>query len=165
MHLDYLCFEVSGVDEIGQIAALLEEGNRRLQAFRDVDVETLAQPWAPGKWTGVQILAHLADADMVCYTRLHQAIVEPSDVLFLVPMDGPLWVERLRCAVRPVAVSLAASYGARVGMIHTLRAVPEDVLRRVLKHEEMGSVTPLDYARISADHALHHLDQLDRLVR
>ncbi|MBN2310397.1 MAG: DinB family protein [Candidatus Hydrogenedentes bacterium] len=152
------------MDEVRRIADALEEGNRRLQAFGKADAAALDRPYAPGKWTGVQILAHVADGDMVCYTRLHQAIVEPGDTLFPVPMDGVLWMEKLQCDKRPVAVSLAASYGARIGMIHTLRNLPSDVLLRTLKHDEMGTVSPLRYAEISAEHALHHLAQLDSLV-
>ncbi|MCP4641531.1 MAG: hypothetical protein GY851_13900 [bacterium] len=124
----------------------------------------MKQPHAPGKWTGVQILAHVADGDMVCYTRVIQAIVEPSDVLFSIPTDGELWMEELACDSRPVEVSLAGINGARLWMIHTLRTLPKDVLLRTLKHEEMGEVTPFRYAEIAAEHGAHHLAQLEALA-
>jgi hypothetical protein len=152
------------MDEVSHVAYILGEGNRRLQAYKEIDAVKLQRSYAPGKWTGVQILAHVADGDMVCYTRLHQAIVEPSDTLFPVPMEGALWMEKLQCSKRPVEISLAAIYGARVGMIHTLQTLPQEILLRKLKHQEMGSISPLEYAKIASEHALHHLAQLDCLL-
>ena len=152
------------MDEVNRVVCALEEGNRQLQECKKADAARLQRSYAPGKWTGVQILAHVADSDMVCYTRLHQAIVEPSDTLFPVPMEGPLWMEKLQCSKRPVEVSLAAIHGARTGMIHTLQTLPQEVLLRTLKHQEMGSVSPLQYGDIAAKHALHHLAQLDCLL-
>ncbi|MCX5757726.1 MAG: DinB family protein [Candidatus Hydrogenedentes bacterium] len=152
------------MDEVGRIVRVLGEGNRRLQKYKKADAVNLQRSYAPGKWTGVQILAHVADSDMVCYTRLHQAIVEPSDTLFPVPMEGAVWMEKLQCSKRPIDVSLAAIHGARIGMIHTLQTLPQKVLLRTLKHQEMGSVSPLEYAGIAAEHGLHHLAQLDSLL-
>jgi hypothetical protein len=48
-------------------------------------------------------------------------------------------------------------------MVHTLRTLPGEVLLKQLIHEEMGEVTPLQYARISAEHGIHHVAQLESI--
>jgi hypothetical protein len=151
------------MEDAYEITAVIEADEERLRAYSDADEAVLLRAYAPGKWCGRAILAHLADADMVLGTRIHQAIVEPGNSLFVLPYDQDLWQAALHAAQRPVDVSLAAIRGARLGVLYTLRAVPVDILERELSHEEAGTVTPLRYARAMARHGSHHLAQLDAL--
>ena len=81
----------------------------------------------------------------------------------IVPFDQDRWVVELRARERPVAVSMAAITGARAGFVHYLAALPEDVLGRSTVHPESGPMTALDLAMRVADHAFHHLEQLEAI--
>src|ERR1700742_1446613 len=51
--------------------------------------EGLLRSYAPGKWTGAQILAHLADCEIAFGYRIRQIISEPE--LPIQPFDQDRW--------------------------------------------------------------------------
>jgi hypothetical protein len=142
-------------------ARKIEEGRRRLESMTRLDARTLARPYAPGKWSGVQLIAHLADADLVYYYRFLKVVAEEGAPI--VPFEQDRWVAELRASERPVAVSMAAIVGARTGFVHHLAALPEEALARSTVHPESGPMTALDLAARVADHAFHHLEQLEAI--
>ena len=143
------------------IAARVEEGLRGLEAIARLDPKTLARSYAPGKWTGLQLLAHMADSDHVYYYRFLKVIAEEG--VPIVPFDQDRWVVELRAGERPPAVSIAAIVAARRGFLHHLATMPADVLERKTLHPERGTLSALDLAEGLAKHALHHLEQLEAI--
>ena len=55
-------------------ARRMAEGLRRLEALARLDARTLARSYAPGKWNGIELLAHLADSDHVTYYRFLKVV-------------------------------------------------------------------------------------------
>jgi hypothetical protein len=68
----------------------LEQGLARLSGIAKLDPKVLQKAYAPGKWTGMQVLSHLADADLVMYVRFLRIVSEES--VRLVPFDHDRWV-------------------------------------------------------------------------
>jgi hypothetical protein len=136
----------------------IERGMRELREIAKLDRATLARSYGVGKWNGIEILAHLADADLVYYYRFLKVIAEEG--VPIVPFDENRWVVELRAGERPVEVSIAGSAGARAGLVHYLKTMPESVLQRSTVHPENGVMTALDLAERAGNHALHHLEQL-----
>lgn len=143
------------------IAVRVEEGLRRLEAVSRLDVKTLSRSYAPGKWNGIALLAHLADADHVYYYRFLKVIAEEGAPI--VPFDQDRWVVELRASERPPAVSIATITAARRGFLHYLATLPADVLERKTFHPERGTLSALDLADGLGAHALHHLEQLEAI--
>src|ERR1700712_5127338 len=58
--------------------------------------EQLEAPPAPGKWSPREILAHLADCELVFSFRLRQTLAAPVDQPHPViqPFDQDLWAQR-----------------------------------------------------------------------
>ena len=57
----------------------LEENSRRVEsAARRLGDKGLSRSYGPGKWTGKQILAHLADAEMGVGFRIRQVLAEDN---------------------------------------------------------------------------------------
>jgi len=139
----------------------IEEGRRRLESIAGLDAKSLARPYAPGKWTGAELMAHLADADLMYYTRFLKVIAEEG--VPIVPFDQDRWVVELKARERPVAVSMASIAAARLGFLHYLATFPEEALVREAVHPEAGAMTALDLAERVAKHAIHHLEQLEAI--
>jgi len=148
-------------DRTAAIVRRVEEGLRRLEAIARLDAATLSRSYAPGKWTGLEILAHLADCDVVYSYRFLKVIAEEG--VPIVPFDQDRWVVELRASTRPPAVSMAVIRGARAGFLHQLATMPEDVLARKTVHPERGTLSAFDLAEVMATHALHHLEQLEAI--
>jgi uncharacterized damage-inducible protein DinB len=142
-------------------AKKIDEGRRRLEAIARLDADTLARPYAPGKWNGTELMAHLADADLVYYYRFLKVVAEEGAPI--VPFDQDRWVVELRARDRPIAVSMASIAAARTGLVYYLAALPEEALARSTVHPESGPMTALDLAERVANHAIHHLEQLEAI--
>lgn len=143
------------------IAPRVEESLRRLEAVARLDSKTLARSYAPGKWSGVELLAHMADCDHVYYYRFLKVIAEEGAPI--VPFDQDRWAVELRAGERPASVSIAAISASRRGFMHYLATMPPDVLERKTFHPERGTMSALDLAELLATHALHHLEQLEAI--
>ena len=69
---------VGGRDTVG---ALAEGAERVTAAVRRAGASGLERPWAPGKWTGRQVVAHLADAEMGIGFRVRQVMSHVMNAL------------------------------------------------------------------------------------
>lgn len=126
-----------------------------------LDDATLRRPEAPGKWSMIQVVQHLADTEIVWGWRLRMVIAEerPSIAGF----DQDLWAQRLGYADVPLADALEQLRLLRRLNLRVVRAVPEPERHlRVGIHAERGEETLTHMLRLEAGHDLAHLRQLDR---
>jgi hypothetical protein len=137
----------------------VERGGPRIDGASQTRISRT--PLRRGKWNGLELFAHIADADVVYYQRLLEIIAEEG--VPIVPYDGERWIRELRASERPIEVSLAASRGARVGFVHHLQSSPIECLARRTLHPEEGVLSALDVAAWIGQHALHHLEQLEAI--
>jgi DinB superfamily len=144
-----------------EASARIEEGRRRLEAVSTLDPRSLTRSYAPGKWNGFELFGHLADCDLVYYTRFLKVIAEEG--VPIVPFDQDRWTVELRVKERPIAVSMAAITAGRAGLRHYLDSMPENVLERRTLHPERGPMSALDLAENAAKHAFHHLEQIEAI--
>lgn len=143
---------------VSDLAARLMSQEAILEAFASLPAETLARAYAPGKWTGMQLIAHLADTESVFAYRFLKAVAEPGTPI--VPFDQDAWVARLDGARRPVALSLAMIRTARAILGHYLNTLPTDRLLTAALHPEKGPLTPIAMAELMHRHTAHHITQL-----
>jgi hypothetical protein len=148
-------------ERIGGVTERIERGLSGLEAMARLDAKTLERAYAPDKWTGFELLAHVADADHVYYYRFLKVIAEEGAPI--VPFDQDRWIVELSAGKRPVAVSIAMSTAARRGFLHYLATLPEEALGRKTFHPEAGTLSAIDLAEGIAKHALHHLEQLEAI--
>src|SRR6267142_1207286 len=98
-------------DRTKEVVADIESGLRGLESIGKLDKKMLSRRYATGKWNGLELFAHLADADLVYYYRFLKVIAEEGAPI--VPFDQDRWVAELRVKQRPVAVSMARVTAAR----------------------------------------------------
>jgi hypothetical protein len=113
---------------------------------------------APGKWSIRQIMAHMADSEMVGATRFRFTIAEDNPTL--VVYDQDLWATRLDYAQRKPSDCMETFRRIRRENYELLRALPEEAFQRSCSHPWHGNMTLLDLLRIYTEHAEKHGEQI-----
>ncbi|SFU86867.1 DinB family protein [Alicyclobacillus macrosporangiidus] len=136
-----------------------EEGPAALAAaVEGLDDAQLDWRPRPGKWSIREIVAHLADAELVYTHRMRKVVAEPGGLLTMFDQDR--WVDGLFASEMPVQDTIAVVAAIRRFHIHTLRRLSPDALERAGTHEEDGPVTVAALCQKVTDHLYHHLAQI-----
>lgn len=118
------------------------------------------QPPAPGKWSIREIIAHLADCEIVFCFRLRQTLAEEHHIIQ--PFDQEIWAQRY--AAYDLDSALALFHAARNWNLRLLTTVTEPDRHRPITHPERGTMTFWTLVETMAGHDLNHLQQLERLT-
>lgn len=119
--------------------------------------QLLARP-IPGKWSSLEVVAHLADFDPVYAERMKRVIAleRPS----LLGADETLFAKSLAYHERDAEEELALMDLTRRQMVRTLRTLPDSALARVGVHNERGEKTLADLIKGVVDHVRSHLPHI-----
>jgi hypothetical protein len=115
----------------------------------------------PGKWSIRQIIAHLADSEMVGAHRFRQVIAESNPTL--VAFDQNAWAQNLDYARRLPKNSLDTFRRVRAENYDLLKALPESTYDRGGTHTERGPVTLRHLLDTYAEHAESHARQVQTI--
>ncbi|MCX6631725.1 MAG: DinB family protein [Candidatus Solibacter sp.] len=116
---------------------------------------------APGKWSIRQIVAHLADAELVGAHRLRQVIAEDKPTL--IAFDQDAWTKNLDYARRKPKQSLETFRRIRAENYELLKEVAPDAWERTGNHTENGPMTLRRLVDGYAVHAEAHSRQLQEI--
>lgn len=133
---------------------------RRL--VRDVPPGVLRRPEAPGRWSVGEVLAHLADSELVWAFRLRMVLGQerPS----LAGYDQDAWAARLSYADVEPSTSLDQFDVARTWNLALFDRLPDVALDRVGVHAERGEESVRHMIRLYAGHDLVHVAQIRRIL-
>ena len=125
--------------------------------------EQLRRAEAPEKWSVGEVLAHLADSELVIGVRSRLTVgdVEPP----LAGFDQDRWATELGYARQDPATSLADFCGFRAANLRHWHRLSPDQWERIGRHAERGPVSAALNARIAAGHDLVHRLQVQRILR
>lgn len=142
--------------------AVLRETSNQLERFiQNTPRHVLARPETPGKWSMGQVMAHLADSDLVWGWRLR--LILAQDRPPLTGYDQDRWADRLGYADMDPRDAVATFSTLRKGNLRLIdRAAPED-LQRVGIHVERGEESLAHQLKLYAGHDILHLNQLERI--
>jgi len=130
-------------------------------AVRGLTDEQLRQPEAKGKWSILEVLGHLADAEVVFGWRLRLVIAQDRPTITGFDQDD--WVARV-CGAYPDAWSAIQQIAVlREGHLRLLRALKPGDWDRVGLHAERGPESIRLMAKLYAGHDLVHLRQIARI--
>jgi|SRR5215831_6374477 len=118
---------------------------------------------APGKWSVAEILAHLADAEIVIAWRLRQVLA--SNGVPLQAYDQDVWATTFGYAKRDPKQSLESFRIVRQGNLALLKAAPKEAWDNYGQHQERGNETVSHIVRMVAGHDLNHLQQVEGILR
>jgi hypothetical protein len=148
------------VGDRGTIDALTESAVRVGEVARRLGADGLSRPWGPGKWTGGQVLTHLADSEMAIGFRTRQVLSEPDHRMQ--EYDESTWMT-LHGSIDAEA-ALEAFLAARRWNLALWRRLSPAQLARVGFHPSRGEEAVETTLRALAGHTLSHLAQLEALL-
>jgi tRNA-binding protein len=117
---------------------------------------------SPGRWSIAQIVAHLADAEIVGAYRFRMILAAPGTPLQA--FDQNDWARELKYDGRDAAASLALFTALRTAQLALWRGLGDEELERYGMHAERGRESVRDLLGLYAGHDLNHLAQIARLT-
>jgi len=131
--------------------------------IRGVPRGVLARRPGPGKWSIVEIVAHLADAELAMGWRLRSMLATPG--VHLQWWDEHLWSEKCNYSRVSPWRSAATFRALRESNLALLRSVPRpEWAASYGVHDKRGRQTVDEFVRMEAGHDLNHLLQIERLL-
>ena len=112
----------------------------------------------PGKWSARQILAHLADSEMVGADRFRRVVAENNPTIMA--YDEKAWAANLDYHRRDPQKDLTLFRLARNSTYELLHGLPESAFDRKGNHSERGPVSLRQFLEIYASHAEAHSRQI-----
>ena len=120
----------------------------------------LARAYGPGKWTGAQVLAHLADVEMAIGFRVRQILAEDNHRIQ--GFDEGAWGKRYDRIDADAA--LQSLFASRRWNLLLLRSLTPEARARQAIHPDRGPESLDTVIRLLAGHDLNHLAQLESLL-
>ena len=140
------------------------ETPQRLQKLvARLDKKHLSRRPAPGKWSIQEVLAHLADAEIVLSWRLRQIVTQ--DGVSIQAYDQDLWANAFQYSKRDPKQSLAMFRTLRESNVAILKSLPKEKWNNHGMHSERGKETVAHLLRMIAGHDLNHMKQIDTLAK
>jgi hypothetical protein len=127
-----------------------------------VDDATLRKPEAPGKWSVMEVVQHLADSELVHGYRLRMILAhrEPEIQAY----DQDLWARELRYNQVGLGEALEVIAALRGANLRLVKAQDELRLDRFGMHAERGKESVRLLTRMIAGHDLVHRRQIQRIL-
>ena len=123
----------------------------------------LSHPLAPGKWSAQEIVAHLADAELVSGFRF-RLIAGSDDGVSIQGYDQDRWAATGNYRTVPIEQSLQSFTSLREMNVRFLRSLPASAWDKYGLHSERGRETLRDLMTLLAGHDLNHLSQIKSIV-
>lgn len=143
------------------VAAMAEAPDRLRRLVRGLTERQLARKPAPGKWSIREIIAHLADNEVVLGSRYR--FIAAMDRPPLPGYDQDAFVANLGVGGAAAADLLDDFAMARAVNIGLLERVGAAAWRRVGLHAERGEESLGDLVRMYAGHDRIHLSQIETI--
>ncbi len=122
--------------------------------------EQIALAAPTGKWSAREIVAHLADCELVFAFRLRQTLAEDGPIIQ--PFDQDRWAPRYASVDIDSALDMFQSTRTW-NMLLIDNMLPAE-LTRPTTHPERGAMTFQTIVETMAGHDINHLQQLERLA-
>jgi DinB superfamily len=126
----------------------------------DIGEKRVSEAPAPGKWSPREIVAHLADCELVFGFRLRQTLAQDNPTIQ--PFDQEKWASEY--AAYNAAAALETFSALRHWNLALLRSLKPEAFERKLTHPERGEMTFQTVVETMGGHDLNHLGQLERIA-
>jgi uncharacterized damage-inducible protein DinB len=140
------------------------ETPKKLQTLiKPLSKKQVTQRPEPEKWSIAEILAHLADAELVGGWRMR--LILGNNGVSLQPFDQNVWAETFAYSRRGPATSLETFRVLRESNLAMLKALPKNLWDNYGMHQERGKETIAHIVRMFAGHDLNHLAQVEKITK
>lgn len=118
---------------------------------------------APGKWSIGEIVAHLADAELVSGFR-YRAIAGADDGVPIAAYDQDRWAAAGDYRSAKLDASLKSFLALREMNLRFLKSLPANAWEKYGMHSERGRETLRDLVNLVAGHDLNHMAQIRKIL-
>jgi hypothetical protein len=122
----------------------------------------LRRPEAPGKWSVVAVVQHLADSELILSVRGRLLLSEERPPIR--GFDQDLWAERFDYAGASMEIALAQLRALRAANLALWRRLGPAELAREGIHSERGPESLGHLLKLMAAHDLVHRRQIERVL-
>lgn len=116
--------------------------------------QLIARP-IPGKWSTLEVVAHIADFEPVMADRIKRVISHDNPTLM--GADENLFAAHLCYHARNIDEELAVVDAIRASVARTLRQLSPAALNRIGTHSEAGALTLEQLVLRATNHITHHM--------
>src|SRR5712692_3258621 len=118
---------------------------------------------APGKWSIGEILAHLAEAELVGGYRMRMILSASGTPIQA--FDQDIWAKNSNYARQDPKTSLHLFRTLRQANLSLLKSLPRKKWNCYGMHSERGKETIARVAAMFAGHDINHLQQIERMAK
>ncbi len=136
--------------------------NKIARILKGVTKKQLVRRPAPKSWSIAEILAHLADGELVVGFRMR--LVLGSNGTTIQAYDQDVWANFSRYARQDPRLSFEAFKSQREHNVQLLRRIPRKMWKYYGMHSERGKETIRRMTEMMAGHDINHLAQIRRIV-
>ena len=144
------------------LAVLATEPRRIAELLTGVATDRLARRPAPGKWSVTEILAHLADVEIVQGFRIR--LILGASGTPIQGFDQDAWASFSDYAGQDLAVSQDAYRVTRERTLRLLKGLSEEMWARYGVHSERGKETVRRVSEMLAGHDINHRRQIESIL-
>lgn len=130
--------------------------------IKGVPLAKLRKRPAPDKWSVSEILAHLADTEIVCSFRMRMILGAPGTPIAAFDQDA--WVISGHYEKRDPRKSLEQFRVLRESNLALLKSLRPEQWKHFGMHAERGQETIEHILRMMAGHDLNHLRQIEGIL-
>ena len=151
------------LEALVQIKALAETPRRVAQMLRAAAPGAWVRHLLPGVWAPVEVLAHLADAELVFGLRVRLVLTNQRPTLPL--LDQGALAVRARYLEWPPELALERFTTRRAETLELLSSCSAGELERVGVHPVRGEVSVADLVALALAHDTDHVGQIRERLR
>ena len=138
--------------------------NKRLaRLIKGVSTAKLRKRPAPEKWSVAEILAHLADVEIVIGWRVRSILGAPGTPVQA--YDQNAWVISGHYEKRDPAKSIELHRVVREANLALLKSLSPDQWKQYGQHAERGQESIEHIVRMVAGHDINHIHQIERILK
>ena len=143
---------------------LQQAAHRKLATLtKRLNKKQLTRRPAPDKWSIAEILAHLADAELVIGYRLR--LILASNGTAIQAFDQDAWAQTFSYSRRDPKTSLETFRMLRENNLKLLSKVPRSLWENYGQHQERGKETVNHIVKLIAGHDLNHMQQIEKIAK
>jgi uncharacterized damage-inducible protein DinB len=128
---------------------------------RTASPRALRQPEAPGKWSILEVVGHLADTEVVYRYRMRMSVAQPGSAI--PDYDQDRWAKQLRYNEAGLEDGLREIEALRSANLAWLERLSDEEMDRAGLHEERGEESVRRIVKLLAAHDLVHRNQIRRI--
>ncbi len=151
--------QLGGKDPLKLQAAAPQKVERLLKG---VSAAKLRKRPAPGKWSIAEIVAHIADTELVGGFRIRLILGNPGTPISA--FDQDVWVTALHYDKRDVRKSLEQFKALRSVNLALLKTLTREQWQQHGMHSERGPETVETIVTMFAGHDLNHIKQIEAIL-